>query len=384
MFEPFPGNYVWNLATNLALVCGGNHGEIDEANRPIVEASKTLGPDKASALMFDSWIAVADQVAANAAADEADGFALSAGTKYLRASGYYLAAERMQSRDYPPRWAAYDKGMDLFHKGCALRGICVEKVEIPYGDTSYPAIFYHDGSGTPRPTLVSVNGLDSMKEQVCMAGHGLSNLERGMNTLFVDQPGTGEAIRKRDLPAVYNGEVWGTPALEYLLTRDDVIADKIGIFGLSFGGYHAPRIAANEPRYALCAVMGANHVWGKRQRERVANEGENPVPHYWDHVLWVFGFSDRDALLEYTDQVDLTGQVEKITVPFLITHGENDRQIPAFNAQLSYDEAVNSPKRHMRMFTKKDFEVEHCGADNGTGMRDYIADWCAQTFTELG
>ncbi|MCJ2183613.1 alpha/beta hydrolase [Novosphingobium sp. 1949] len=384
MFEPFPGNYVWNLAVNLALVCGGNHGEIDEANRPIVDASKTMGPDKASALMFDSWIAVADQVAQNAADDEAEGFAMSAGTKYLRASGYYLAAERMQARDYPPRWAAYDKGMELFHKGCQLRGIHVEKVEISYEGGSYTGIFHHDGSGTPRPTLVSVNGLDSMKEQVFMAGHAQSNLERGMNTLFVDQPGTGEAIRKRNLPAVYNGEIWGTPALEYLLTRDDVIHDQIGIFGLSFGGYHAPRIAANEPRYALCAVMGANHVWGKRQRERVANEGENPVPHYWDHVMWVFGFEDRDALLEYTDQVDLTGQVEKIKVPFLITHGENDRQIPAYNAPLSYEQAVNSPKRHMRMFTKKDFEVEHCGADNGTGMRDYIADWCAQTFAEMG
>jgi dienelactone hydrolase len=58
----------------------------------------------------------------------------------------------------------------------------------------------------------------------------------------------------------------GAPAFDYLLTRSDVIHDKIGIFGLSFGGYHAPRIAANDPRYALCAVMGANHVWGERQR----------------------------------------------------------------------------------------------------------------------
>jgi hypothetical protein len=35
------------------------------------------------------------------------------------------------------------------------------------------------------------------------------------------------------------------------------------------------------------------------------------------------------------------------------------------------------------MFTKADYEVEHCGADNGTGMRDYIADWCAETFAEM-
>lgn len=383
MFEPFPGNYVWNLAVNLALICGGNHGEIDEANRPLMGASRDLGADKASAIMFDSWIRVADQVAVNAAADEELGYRLSAGAKYLRASGYYLAAERMQSRDYAPRWEAYDKGLQLFYKGAGLRGLHIDKVEIPYEGSSYTAFFYHDGSGTPRPALVSVNGLDSMKEQVCMGNHGQSNLERGMNTLFVDQPGTGEAIRKRGLPAVFDSERWGTPALEYLLTRDDVIPDKIGVFGLSFGGYHAPRIAANEPRYALCAVMGANHVWGKRQRERVTNEGENPVPHYWDHVMWVFGFDNRDAFLDYADQITLDGEVEKIKVPFCITHGESDRQIPAFNAQRSYDQAVNSPNRHLRMFTKADFEVEHCGADNGTGMRDYIADWCAETFAGM-
>lgn len=382
MFEPFPGNYVWNLATNLALIAGGNHGEIDEANRPIMEAAKA-GADAGSAALFDSWIRVADQVAANGAADEAAGYRLSAGSKYLRASGYYLAAERMQSRDYAPRWAAYDRGLELYRRGVDLRGLHVDHVEIAYEGSAYTALFVHDGSGTQRPTLVSVNGLDSMKEQVAMAGHGAANLERGMNTLLLDQPGTGEAIRKRNLPAVFDAERWGSPAFDYLLTRSDVIQEKIGIFGLSFGGYHAPRIAANDPRYALCAVMGANHVWGRRQRERIANDGENPVPHYWDHVMWVFGCDSRDAFLDYADRITLDGQVEKIRVPFLVTHGANDRQIPAFNAQMSYDQAVNSPKRHLRIFTKADFEVEHCGADNGTGMRDYIADWCAETFAEM-
>ena len=70
MFEPFPGNYVWNLGVNLALVCGGNHGEIDEACRPVREAAKA-GADAGSAQLFDSWIAVADQVARNAETDEA-------------------------------------------------------------------------------------------------------------------------------------------------------------------------------------------------------------------------------------------------------------------------------------------------------------------------
>jgi fermentation-respiration switch protein FrsA (DUF1100 family) len=99
--------------------------------------------------------------------------------------------------------------------------------------------------------------------------------------------------------------------------------------------------------------------------------------------MGVFGFEKREEFLEYADQITLDGQIENIRVPFLITHGENDRQIPVYNAQLSYDQAVNSPKRALRIFTKADFEVEHCGADNGTGMRNYIADWCAQTFDAM-
>jgi dienelactone hydrolase len=382
LFEPFPGNYVWNLQTNLALVCGGNHGEIDVANRPIMEAAK-VGEDAGTAKLFDSWIAVADRVAANAAADEAAGYLLSAGTKYLRASGYYLSAERMQSRDHAPRWAAYDRGLALYRKGAALRGLHIDFVEIPYGDASYPAIFVHDGSGTPRPALVSCNGLDSMKEQVNMAGHGAANLERGINTLFVDQPGTGEALRKRGQTAVYDAERWGTPALEYLQSRADVIPTKIGMFGLSLGGYYAPRVAANEPRFALCAVMGANHVWGERQKERLAKEGENPVPHYWDHVLWVWGKNSMEDFMAYMPRVTLDGQIEKLRMPFLVTHGVGDRQIPVANAHRSYEQAVNSSKRQLRIFGAEDFEVEHCGADNGTVMRDYIADWCAETFAEL-
>jgi len=47
--------------------------------------------------------------------------------------------------------------------------------------------------------------------------------------------------------------------------------------------------AAYEKRFALCAVLGANHNWGEMQRRRQEREGETPVPHYWDHVMWVFG-----------------------------------------------------------------------------------------------
>ena len=59
--------------------------------------------------------------------------------------------------------------------------------------------------------------------------------------------------------------------------------------GWSLGGYYAPRAAAFEKRLALVVAWGANHDWGAVQRRRLQREGERPVPHYWDHVLWVWG-----------------------------------------------------------------------------------------------
>jgi pimeloyl-ACP methyl ester carboxylesterase len=384
MFEPFPGNYVWNLSTNLALMCGGNIGEIDEACRPIREAA-ARGEDAGTAQFFDSWLRVAHQVIANGKADEAKGRHLSAGIKYQRAAGYLLAAERMQSRDYAPRWEAYRTGLAMFRRGVTLQGRACEFVSIPYEGSHFPALFVPapHSAGRKPPVLVSCNGLDSMKEQIFGAGNPAAFAARGVATLVIDQPGTGAALRLNGLIGRHDSEAWASAAVDYLMTREDIDTDRIGMFGLSLGGYFAPRATAFEPRFKLCAVMGANHNWGEMQERRLKREGDRPVPHYWDHVLWVFGKKTLDEFMAWAPCMTLDGVVGNIRVPFLVTHGEGDRQIPVDYARQSYDQAVNSPKRELHVTTKADFEVEHCGADNGTILRDHIADWIAETFADM-
>ena len=140
------------------------------------------------------------------------------------------------------------------------------------------------------------------------------------------------------------------------------------------------REAAARTQDAGTELLGANHDWGEMQRRRRQREGETPVPHYWDHVMWVFGKPDIDTFMKWAPAMCLDGVVEKIRVPFLVTHGAGDRQIPVEYAHHSYDQAVNSPKRELRIFTPEDFAIEHCEADNGTVACDYIADWIAETF----
>jgi len=69
-------------------------------------------------------------------------------------------------------------------------------------------------------------------------------------------------------------------------------------------------------------------------------------------------------------------------VPFLIAHGANDRQVPLEYAQRSYHQAVNSPKRELRVFTPDEGATEHIGLDHLPHVSTFIADWVADTLSE--
>ena len=158
----------------------------------------------------------------------------------------------------------------------------------------------------------------------------------------------------------------------------DVDATRIGMAGISLGGHFVGRAVAKEPRFACGAVWGANHNWAEVQQKRLKREGENPVPHYWNHVMWVFGAKDMDDFFAKTAGMHLNGVMQEIRVPFLVTHGARDRQISVDYAHQSYDQLVNSPDRELKIFTDREGGVEHVGADNMSFGRDYIADWFAE------
>jgi fermentation-respiration switch protein FrsA (DUF1100 family) len=100
-------------------------------------------------------------------------------------------------------------------------------------------------------------------------------------------------------------------------------------------------------------------------------------------VLWVWGYDDIDTFIKAAEDVHLDGVVEQITCPFLITHGENDRQIPVAYAHRSYDQAVNSPKRDLRVFTPEEGATKHVGLDHLPHVGAFTADWIEDTFAEI-
>ncbi|MEV6346199.1 alpha/beta fold hydrolase [Actinoplanes sp. NPDC051851] len=378
MFEYFPGNYVWNLAVVATLNSGGYIDEVDRACRPVRDLA-LQGADAGTDQLYAAWSAVADGLIASAEEDVKRGRLIGAGDKFRRASLYVSQSERLQAPNWPGRKAAYRHSIDLLKRAAELGGANIIPVEVPYEGGSLPAYFVPAPGEGPKPCVIQWNGLDSTKEMMFYSGFGDENAARGVSTLMVDTPGSGEALRLRDLRARPDTEVWAAACVDYLESRDDVDHDRIGLVGWSLGGYYAPRAAAYEKRIKLVVAWGANHDWGEVQHGRLRREGENPVPHYWEHVYWVWGAQGRESFFAIADRVTLEGVIDKITVPFLVTHGVNDRQISVNYAHKSYEGAINSPKRELRLFTPEEGGAEHIGIDNLRVVGAYVADWIAET-----
>jgi dienelactone hydrolase len=379
LFEYFPQNYIWNLSLAIAMASGAEIGELMDMCKPLKDAA-ARGADAGTGEFLNEWLKKADVLVSLADEDEAHHRSLSAAAKLERAALYMFTAERMQARGDPRRMETYVRARSGFSKAMTLGRANCERVEIPYRDTVLAGLLVRaQGHEAPGPCVLYVNGLDSCKELLYWSKLPSALARRGISTLCIDQPGTGEALRLHNLPATPQSEQWATPCYEWLAAEPTIDRTRIGITGISLGGHFAPRALAFEPRFASGAVWGANHNWAEVQQQRLKREGENPVPHYWKHVMWVFGARDMDDFLEKSSGMHLNGTLERIKVPFLVTHGAHDRQIRLDYAHQTFDQLVNSPRRELKVFTEREGGVEHVGADNMSFGRDYIADWFAET-----
>ena len=377
LFEYFP-NYIWNLSVAMALESGGRIGEIVDMCQPLRDAAAS-GADAGTPQFMAQWVAKADTLVELAGEDEALGRGYSASDKLERAALYLLVAERMQQQGSPGREETYTRARTAFDRSTALGRLNRERVEIPLADGTMPALWTPAPGAGPRSAVVYCNGLDSSKELLYWSRLPEALARRGVSTLCVDQPGSGEALRLQGLPVDPHSESWASRAVDWLEQQPAVDPKRIGMTGISLGGHFAPRAVAYEPRFASGAVWGANHDWAQVQQARIRREGENPVPHYWAHVFWAFGASGMEDFLARAADMTLEGHLDRIRVPFLVTHGERDRQIGVDFAHRTHGQLVNSPRRELKIFTDREGGVEHVGADNMSFGRDYIADWFAET-----
>jgi dipeptidyl aminopeptidase/acylaminoacyl peptidase len=368
VYQFFPDNFMWSQALNRSMFTGGAYGEISWAATQLGEAAKVYDND--------AWYTVLDglgeKLRSRAKEQEADGHTTSARGSNLRAYSYYQWSIAFMEHHDPRREKAFKKSIESFAAFAELSDPKIERVEVPYEGTSFPAWFVPASSRETRvPATVYLPGWDSTKEQGIE--FAMSQAGRGMATLLCDGPGIGEAVAFRGLVNRYDYEVPSTAALEYLLSRSDVDPDRIAVVGLSLGGYRAARAAAFEHRFAGGVAWGA--IWDFAVTW--ANFRDNPrgaVPTPTAHALAVMGAADLDEVAEKLQRWNLEGVADKIRCPFVILHGENDPLIPTDHAVRFYEE-IGSEQKELRVFTTEEGGSAHCQNDNRILAHDFIGDW---------
>jgi alpha-beta hydrolase superfamily lysophospholipase len=343
-------------------------GEIDE----IAERLRSRRHEPSA--WWAEWSAMAERLEAVGVAAEAEERHLTAGHYFLRAGMYYFTAERFIPPGSEKRQMG-EKAIECCTAGILRRHPNVERVEVPYESGSLPALFMSAGAG-PAPTIVLFDGLDNCKEMSVLFA-GLEFAARGWNTLSIDGPGQGESLRLRGITTRPDYEVAGTAAFEYVATRPDVDEARVAVMGYSFGGYYAPRIAAFEDRYVACVAFGAMHwdlaSWVREIRDSVAADPKTSATSHFQ-VPWVFGVPGLDEAIEMASEFNLGDVAGRVRCPFLVAHGENDRQVPIEDARKLL-EAIGSEDKSLIAFTAEGGGAEHVQVDNRQVGVDAIADW---------
>src|SRR5256885_1939559 len=148
-------------------------------------------------------------------------------------------------------------------------------------------------------------------------------LARGLATLAFDGPGQGEAEYDFAICPEYEKPV--KAVFDWLETRRDVDPKRAGIWGVSLGGYYAPRAAAFERRVKACVALSGPF-------ERSADFTGRPQMN-----VEAFRVRSKSANLEEAGKVavrfSLAECAKNITCPIYIVAGTKDRLTPHTQAE---------------------------------------------------
>jgi pimeloyl-ACP methyl ester carboxylesterase len=306
-----------------------------------------------------------------ARAAEERGNLLTAASIYAQALRPYLLAQHaIYEDDNSEKIYLHGKLLETFASVVRCANLDVETVEVPFEDTTIQAYFHRSRMPGPRPTVLYVPGMDQTKERF---PNPLSNpfAARGMHVLSIDGPGQGTSnIRKLRL-TLDNYERAGQAAISWLVERDEVDADKIGVFGCSMGSHWATQIGGSDPRVRVLASAFACYT-NKRQIFEIDS------PRFKRIFMYMTGIADEEEFDKFAQSYVLDPYFETMDCTTLMVHGEFDPLSDLDEALKLYDR-IKSAKEFWIM--EDDFHMP-IGTENLAGLEIYpfIADWMAESF----
>ena len=286
---------------------------------------------------------------------------VSAGEHLLRATACYHFGKYLFAQDPAQMRATHMKAVACYTLALPHLDPPGERVLIPYEGKHLAGVLRPPTRSAGKPPLVLMcNGLDSTKEE--LDSFQLTFLKRGMATLAVDGPGQGEA--EYDFPIRADYEAVIKVLIDWALTRSEIDASRIGVWGLSLGGYYAPRAAAFETRLKACVAICGPYDWG-------ALWDKLPPLTRDAFVLRSKSANDAEAKTKAA-ALSLRGVAEKITCPLLVIGAGLDRLCPPEDAERLVAEA-RGPKQLLMVL-----DGDHVAHNRAYAYRPQTADWMAR------
>ena len=202
-----------------------------------------------------------------------------------------------------------------------------ERLEIPYDGIALAANLRRPANDARPPLVLLLPGLDSTKEEF-FAWENVF-LGRGMATLSLDGPGQGETGLRSSIEPAYEKPVAAT--LDFLASRADVDLGRVGLAGVSLGGYYAPRAAAHETRVNAAVGISGPFDFGACW-ETMPRPTRETLQHH-------IGARDEDEARARAGELNLRDAAPRLDRPYLAITGRRDRLIPWEQTKRQADEA---------------------------------------------
>ncbi len=292
---------------------------------------------------------------------------VSAGFHLAQAAVYYHFAKFLFVHDLTVMRSAHERAVRCLTDALPHLDPPGERVEITFEGARLPGVLRrprvpgeHRVRGErEHPVVVLIPGIDSAKEEFRSTEQLF--LDRGLATFSVDGPGQGEA--EYNLAIRPDWEAPGAAIIDAVAALPGIDGNRIGVWGVSLGGYYAPRLASGDSRVraciALCGPFSFGETWDRlpgltREAFRVRSKSA----------------TEREARLR-ADELSLAGLAERVKAPLLVVAGKRDRLFPWQQARL-LAESAGGPAELLLLE-----EGNHGCANVPYRHRPYSADWMA-------
>jgi dipeptidyl aminopeptidase/acylaminoacyl peptidase len=276
------------------------------------------------------WCENGDAHAALATEAEAANHNLTAGQAWNRAALSYHFAKFVWVLDMAQHRMASGKSVAALLRAHALLDPTAERIEFDFegarlvGNLRKPV-------NISRPAIVILlPGLDSTKEEFFNWENVFLN--RGLATFSLDGPGQGES--GYDLPLRPDYEVAASAAIDVLVERNDLDTSRLGMVGVSMGGYYAARSAAFDQRIRAVVTVGGAYESGSRFDTRPAISRSAFIQYSQA--------SSPEVAREIASKMTLEGVLGNLKQPMLVIFGKLDRLVPYEQAERVVREAPNA------------------------------------------